>query len=1705
MAKSFQEYLAEAQAKQGTSNRFTPIKTSGTIAPTKSTGGGDPISTLIDFLSRPLYAVTNVPNQILNETQKAYEAQQAGTPYDAVGGAVNVLTSPFRGLLSTNPEDKITTAQLIEKNADVQGMKQPGYVNVENNVDPAIAGMAGFAGDVVLDPTTYLGGVIAKGVTKGLGLASSALRGAAKTGEEASLAAAAALRTTGKNVAEEAAKANEVSDYLTQKYNIQDTKPIVEDVPSVIPKGETDAASVAEEIAKTAEESTRQAAAAANAAKAGEKAVDTTEVMPTLSSLIKDLPTTYSGGRSVSQNMGHWLQKIRSGEIDVTATKKPMSPESYLDRIRNEIAYKRSRGVEIPKAQVDAVARMSVDKNYLREQHAMYLKKYFPDYAKETAKPVQTAREFMNSVKSRGDFMPYPKGYRKPAGATGMKPKDVREALGKGTLHGKQLTREQIAAIESNVTAKMGEAAPAAKAVEAPTTAEFANRIRSFITTEEGAANTIFGSKLASKMRAMGDERLAYTADLLEGLANGSRSLDNVTEYLITNARQEMDSYSSTVKAFGEMVSSATGLKEFENIPAYNLLRRQAISNVNSDLGARMATGLAEGRTVEEMLVQSGVTSEEALSVSKWFPKWLEERVAKSKAEYVSDGGTLRTSDILGQGKAYDMRELSTYEMWDLYQRASKSAIEEAAGRGLSRKARADFVRARTMSELAMAEKMLDQFGWPMWIGVHNKGLRYLASPSQVLSAMFKANPKLLNMVMFNGSTVGPYTYMMDVLVESIALGKPVSSARVKELLTGKASKEYYKSIDGTFNAPKTNSFVTGGTYGNEKLTGKQLIDQFDKSIPDMLAALKPVIDENMVSYTTRFKSEAGDLAENVINDMEALAADPARVGKMLDYIVNLEQNVSRQAIATGALDLSALRAIEVTHGIVPDATRVAAKETAKGAAKAKTATRKGNVHFTEATPKPKREKVAKQVDAEAEKAAQPNLAAKLDEVDNEYNAKLADADPTVVGARAEDLTANNTYGRITTKLASLMNSQDNMFAALSSRFSRHYNMEHLSNSVHSIGGTVRQIRHNYTVRLKQLEKANQLYPGTETPLMTKIFQDVQIGQPTKGYEDLYNEVRLLTSEVADVSGEFPLLGDPFFRSQQGIQTIQKFLERAKVNEAYIPDMDLAAKRAAENGTDLWTEYSKLWRELPVDDPIQFLAQRHAALMRMNMHISLAHDFERMAKAEGFYSTTPKPGFVKAEGLEGDFFEFLPDNVYFDAVIMKELQHFSDIAEASRSIGGPLGQFLNKYIMPIQNDWKYAITLPRPGHHIRNAIGDATLTYMAEGARYHMKSSNDAFKILGVKNNYTDVDLFNALRNRGVTEIPKKGEVLTTAKGQDITSEWAYDAMTKQGLLPTYHVGEDYVDDIVQPSAITTVANKLALRGGKIEKTAGAISEARDHWARAQHFMQIIRKHANDPQFKTLDDLVEYAGKRVKKYHPDSSMLTAFEAKYMRTLIPFYSWFRGALPAIVESTMMYPGRFMMFPKASFNLAYSMGINPATLYDPFPDDQLFPSFLTDSALGPQFKIGDNFFGMNPGIAAIDVYNQLGTGEPLRGIAGMTSPLFRVPLELMSGGSWGTGARIKDASDYVDASIPGINYLSNITGISPTGSVASVMQGMGLDPQYQVSAGNKGIQDQGVSLLNWLTGLGFQNMSKPNYINYAEIEKRNAAAKDQRSAY
>jgi hypothetical protein len=85
-----------------------------------------------------------------------------------------------------------------------------------------------------------------------------------------------------------------------------------------------------------------------------------------------------------------------------------------------------------------------------------------------------------------------------------------------------------------------------------------------------------------------------------------------------------------------------------------------------------------------------------------------------------------------------------------------------------------------------------------------------------------------------------------------------------------------------------------------------------------------------------------------------------------------------------------------------------------------------------------------------------------------------------------------------------------------------------------------------------------------------------------------------------------------------------------------------------------------------------------------------------------------------------------------------------------------------------------------------------------------------------------------------------------------------------------------------------------------------------------------------------------------------------------------------------------------------------------------------------------------------------------------------------------------------SDYLDSSIPGVNYVANTTGFSPS----SLILDGGLQQQEQVTRGVKSGLDQGLSVTNWLSGLSAQNMSKENYQTLGEIEKRDRALEESK---
>jgi hypothetical protein len=210
--------------------------------------------------------------------------------------------------------------------------------------------------------------------------------------------------------------------------------------------------------------------------------------------------------------------------------------------------------------------------------------------------------------------------------------------------------------------------------------------------------------------------------------------------------------------------------------------------------------------------------------------------------------------------------------------------------------------------------------------------------------------------------------------------------------------------------------------------------------------------------------------------------------------------------------------------------------------------------------------------------------------------------------------------------------------------------------------------------------------------------------------------------------------------------------------------------------------------------------------------------------------------------------------------------------------------------------------------------------------------------------------------------------------------------------------------------------------------------------------------------------------------------------------MPFYHWNRGAIQAVTETLLMNPGRVVAFNKAYYNIAIAAGIEPDSMFDPFPDDQLFPSFLQDQMEGPLFEAGGRYFGLRPGIATFDVLNQFASGNPIDTVLDNANPMFKIPIELLTGTRLGTQSRIRDYSDYLDSSIPGFNYGANVSGQSITGSFYSLLTGGGFDPQYQFELGNKDSRDQIISAVNWLLGIGLTDYSRPSYIRFAEQERQ-----------
>ena len=1713
--QSFAEYLRKSG---GTSIVPPPLPKAGKIdfqMPEGTKGNPqDPLSWLIDIISRPLYSVTETVDSMLDapeDSRKIRAKFDAGDTMGGIGESLatvgKVASAPVRGFFSQHKDDKKLTSQLIEKGTDVFGKEfNPEYEDKEDNVDPILKGVLGFVGDVAGDPLTWVPGAAIASIGKGIGRGAKAVSAGASAGAKTAAEAMKVTRTPVEEVLETAGAR------ATPEAKVADNVDIPQSTAQVDPRADFTDGPYEVFLHNRSSSSVQKFATREEAEAFGEMLRKEHGWAPTTSGNTKQVgkyqivpvkPATTATEAIVEKAPTSLGEAMRSsGKFEKAKT--------FLD----ELAITPPKGVA---ATADTVGGPDLSKlpgGALPERH-----EWVSGFIKEQpTKPVVMI--------PGGDTVPMVEAVR-------------LYGLPTATPEYKKFISDQIDVMYEEWSQRMLAKLPRVKATKKKSKPEDLSteraRFRKAISTEDGIAQVeqVLGSGLTGylKNENLGDPRFAATMDKLRAMLDDTGTLDDF----------DLEKVGSP---FNKLLRQL-GVDAPATVQRTHIDYRRTQSKVGS--GTTPEGMVAAIREMGEDIELDAVTRQARADVEAVLPGVLERNLKDVGPEhgynYVSDSGALRTDDIAGVGLGRYQFQVNTHTQMDILSALSKhistridgpkvkgGGIDYKKGMGLAGPQRAKEFEKQHRAAYAEMVRLLDDYGVPIHVDEvfpNRQPAQFPLNYNEVydtLAATSREAQEAMRMLMYNGKTAMPVSRLMETVArlladEDIAVSMTAAGTRyapesteIKNFLAGNESWGVYGHRPLAQNQRNVNKWeppVGARFVENRVKTGKEKgkvkglhIEYSSTYLRETLAEalrvarpeLEALVAKNKAIYNERFGAEVYDMTEEVLGSLLKLLEDPSKVGESLAALANVGRLVKESARNGQVLPQSAA----ATGAIV-------AAETAELAQGAKVA-----VEVAEASAKGGK-KGASVGTAEGRAAQQKQFKAVQEEnLAVEAAVRATQATDEVV-TETLDVSLKHT-GDINGHAMSVLDPLKKVFIARQGMEAKGLDLYRIKHSA----GVYEKMYHGQKVQsLRNLQqKYGAPMPGMNQSPLVLAFQALQKGTRPVGQPHVIAAYDELAVHMGDLMGPGGTLGNVFFRNNVGVAYINDILGQYDIlsagkrgpNNTFF-DIDeaeaLVKETLKETGheIDLLTAAERQWRNWPVDDPTDFLSKLHVAAIRMAADVGTASSFTNMVVREGLGSLTPQPGMVKlvASG-KSRLVPLLDENLYVDKEVAVAFQRMDEVLRTSQSIDGEIGKFVHNVFDPVQNAWKVAITIYRPGHHPRNLVGDESMTFLAEGMKGQKKSMVDAFKVMGVRNDYEGVDIIKALNSLDIHDLPTSGTVISKGKYGDITTDGIVEAMRKEGVLPPAYVTEDVYIDADLGKATSFLKKAMAtvtFKGKAPEKLASGVSEARDHYSRIKHFIQFIDKAQASGKYASRDEMLKAAGRQIMKWHPDVSLLSTTEHKYLRRLMPFYSWFRGAIPAIAGAAVINPGRVNAFNKASYNLAVATGVNPESLADPFPEDQLFPSFLTEQMEGPQFQMPDgSYVRVNPGLATWDVGAMMG-GAPswpegiARGVAGSTSPLIRMPAEMLSGGSWGTGARINDMSDYLDAAIPGVNYLSNITGTSFTGSLAKG----GLDPQFQHAKGNKDGDDQALSFLNYLSGLGIQDYSKPNYINFAEIEKRN----------
>lgn len=612
--------------------------------------------------------------------------------------------------------------------------------------------------------------------------------------------------------------------------------------------------------------------------------------------------------------------------------------------------------------------------------------------------------------------------------------------------------------------------------------------------------------------------------------------------------------------------------------------------------------------------------------------------------------------------------------------------------------------------------------------------------------------------------------------------------------------------------------------------------------------------------------------------------------------------------------------------------------------------------------------------------------------------------------------------------------------------------------------------------------------------------------------DDLARVLATADPQAAQAATElWPLMNLVFDHSNHGM--LQRVGFDADYLNSYLRRSGIKPRYLMAPGTRSW-ESGTAWKEfqfLDGDDPFAVLGTYHHALQSASVTPDIAASFAaQFGNASTRYGDAMTPaeasakGWKKANintGREHGLFSFLDEDQYYPPEMLEQLAYMDRFLAASKTLDGDT--FFDKafrYIDPVVNMMKASITLWRPGHHVTNMMGEGLMNTLAGVA--NPKHYSDAMQIMRAAGQMDDGGI-EAI-NKYIAKSAPEGFQLKTAVGNGMPLTIggkttmldygsAHKLLDRYGIVIHHNVAEDLLNETAEQLRPRTGVQAGLDKAQHIvgPQWLGKASAARDNVFRIAHANKLMTERS----WRSVDEMMSHVAKEINSFHPNMQTLSAFEQKYVRRMIFFYTWQRQALSRIVESLIDTPSRVTAASKFVYNASVANGVDPQSFGEPMPNDPriasynagnmtsvlwnggLTPgqepseedgSFLWGASINaPQLDILQSVFGgvqINPDRSGIDQFTDSASQLGEKAIAGNLAPWMRIPAELATGHRFG-GAPINNTGEY----------LIDQTGLR----TASVL----LDQNRSDVPDTPELAEARAATtgLNWLTGAKFTNFT------------------------